>query len=607
MPVSNACAIPSPVIGSTTAGRVADVEHGSVREARRGVRGGDRPGAHRLGGDRASGRGCRAAPAARAASGQSAFRSRPVRPSARSTPKPTFAPPSGIGNTHAYPGSRSSREHDPQARVVDVVEVLAHRVPRPEVARCVGMEQPAHRRPVTVGRDEMPRFERFVARDAPSRRRRRRSPRRPPRLAGCRRRARPASSTSAASRPSRATTPAWSPSSGSGSTTSPAARRDDDALVHRHVSGGGEAGAVRARAPRGAAAPGWSGRHRTSCRGEAGPVAQHDPEAPPRGRDRGRGARRARHPRRPGPSPSRCRRYPARSRARLRGPFRRRELRPCHNLGISGRTRLPAACPPHEQESHERRRLREADPRPGRPRRARRRPHAQPRRQADPRRVRQLRRRDGVAARRRGRRRRGHARLDGAEQRGVGSAHRARDGRGEGDPRVRPRARRFRRAVDRQGARQVRRARRRGRPRAHGDRVVRRLHGHGARAGRRAARLAVADVREARRDRRRQGQDPAPDRSRLRHRRGVAAGDRERDRRCGRAPLPVVQGDHGGEEQAGRPGDRGRSRPRRDRRSVGRARARRSRTSSRRPPVRPARSSKTTEPAPRRSSRSSSS
>ena len=75
-------------------------------------------------------------------------------------------------------------------------------------------------------------------------------------------------------------------------------------------------------------------------------------------------------------------------------------------------------------------------------------------------------------------------------------------------------------------------------------------------AGRRAARLAVAHVRQARRGRRRQGHHPAPDRGRLRRGRGVAARGRERDRRCGRAAVPVVQGDHGGEEQAGRPGDR---------------------------------------------------
>ena len=50
---------------------------------------------------------------------------------------------------------------------------------------------------------------------------------------------------------------------------------------------------------------------------------------------------------------------------------------------------------------HERGRVREADPGPGRAREARGRQHPRPQRQADPRRVRQLRRRDGAAARRR--------------------------------------------------------------------------------------------------------------------------------------------------------------------------------------------------------------
>ena len=50
----------------------------------------------------------------------------------------------------------------------------------------------------------------------------------------------------------------------------------------------------------------------------------------------------------------------------------------------------------------------------------------------------------------------------------------------------------------RQGAGQVRRACRRRRPRAHRDRVDRRLHRHDPGAGRRAARLAVAHVHEAR-------------------------------------------------------------------------------------------------------------
>ena len=213
-----------------------------------------------------------------------------------------------------------------------------------------------------------------------------------------------------------------------------------------------------------------------------------------------------------------------------------------------------------------------------------RRPHARARGQADPRRVRQLRRRDGAAARRHGRRRRGHARLDGAEQRGVGPAHRARDGRGQGDPRLRRRARRASDAlVDREGARQgVERA-------GDIDLVLTATESTDGYTGTMPAQVAellgwpsltfakhveIADGKV---------EDPAPDRSRLRRRRGVAARGRERDRRCGRAALPVVQGDHGGEEQAGRRGDGGRPRSRRRRRSAGPARARRSRTSTQAP------------------------
>ena len=149
------------------------------------------------------------------------------------------------------------------------------------------------------------------------------------------------------------------------------------------------------------------------------------------------------------------------------------------------------------------------------------------------------------------------------EQRGVGPAHRAGHGRGQGDARLRRRARRAptRCAPPRCSPR--RRARRRGRPRARPPPSRPTATPARSRPGRRAARLAVAHVRQARRDRRRQGQDPAPDRGRLRRRRGVAPRGRERDRRCGRAALPVVQGDHGGEEQAGRPGHRRRPRPRR--------------------------------------------
>src|SRR5262249_26818623 len=65
---------------------------------------------------------------------------------------------------------------------------------------------------------------------------------------------------------------------------------------------------------------------------------------------------------------------------------------------------------------------------------------------------------------------------------------------------------------------------------------------------------------EAHRGGRREGDDPASDRSRIRRRAVVAARRRECDRGSGGAALPVVQGDHGGEEQAGRPGDRERPR-----------------------------------------------
>ena len=78
--------------------------------------------------------------------------------------------------------------------------------------------------------------------------------------------------------------------------------------------------------------------------------------------------------------------------------------------------------------------------------------HPQARRQADPRRVRQLRRRDGAAARRHGRRRRGHPRLDGAERRGLRAAHRAGDGRGQGVLVSDPSAAGLRCADDGQGA-----------------------------------------------------------------------------------------------------------------------------------------------------------
>ncbi len=94
-----------------------------------------------------------------------------------------------------------------------------------------------------------------------------------------------------------------------------------------------------------------------------------------------------------------------------------------------------------------------------------------------------------------------------------------------------------------------------GRPGDHRHRVLRRLHGHRARADRRAPRSAVDHLRQVDRGRRRHREGAAPDRGRLRRRRVPHASARIGDRRCGRAPLPVLQGHHGRQVQAGRRGD----------------------------------------------------
>ena len=98
------------------------------------------------------------------------------------------------------------------------------------------------------------------------------------------------------------------------------------------------------------------------------------------------------------------------------------------------------------------------------------------------------------------------------------------------------------------------------RPGRDGHRVDRRLHRHAARAGGRADGAAVGHLRQGDRRRRQLGQGGAPDRGRLRRGRVPAAGRGHGDRRRGRAPLPLLQGDHGGQVQAGRQPDRGRPR-----------------------------------------------
>ena len=162
----------------------------------------------------------------------------------------------------------------------------------------------------------------------------------------------------------------------------------------------------------------------------------------------------------------------------------------------------------------------------------------------------------------------------------VGSAHRAGDGRGQGRARVSDpalqgsdaltTAKVLAAAIGRLGGADLVIA-------AH--RVDRRLHRHGARADRRAARPAVGHVRQARRGRRRHAEGQPPDRGGLR--RGRPARCRPSSvghRRRRRAAVPELQGDHGGQVEAGRHGHR--RRPRRRRRSAGPAPASRSSTST---------------------------
>ena len=197
--------------------------------------------------------------------------------------------------------------------------------------------------------------------------------------------------------------------------------------------------------------------------------------------------------------------------------------------------------------------------------------------QADHGRLRCLRRRDGPAARRSGRRRGGHPGLDGTRRGDLGPAHRPRHGRGQGHPRERRRPQGIRCPVDGQGPRQGHRAGP-ARPGHRRHRVDRRLHRDDAGAGGRAPRLPVGDLRQEGLGRRRPRARRAPDRGRLRRGRLPAARRRDRHRGRRRAALPVVQGDHGGQVEAGGPADGGRPRPRRRPGRRRRARARRSPT-----------------------------
>ena len=147
--------MPSPVIGSTTP---AASPTNSTRPLRRAASGRSASGSatpHRLGRLGAPARARRGATGAPSSSGQSCL-------------EVAAAPP--VGAQHAVADVRAAarqREHPrvagqqvaleqhPQPVVVDVGEVLPHRVPLAEIARRVGLERAAHGRPVPVGRDHV--------------------------------------------------------------------------------------------------------------------------------------------------------------------------------------------------------------------------------------------------------------------------------------------------------------------------------------------------------------------------------------------------------------------------------------------------------------------
>ena len=427
----------------------------------------------------------------------------------------------------------------PEPVVVDAVEVLAHRVPLAEIARRVRVERAADRRPVAVGRDHERRVEHgsvgerelrpcrrpgFTVFDRASLRGRRRR-------AGARRR-RARRRASAASRPRRARrrSAAGGARGGRSARPAPSRARTRAAVAPRSAAEtpscleqpqrvGGEPVAARLvareRAPcrrRRRVRPRARGRDRG--RGSGGPGAHHDDvdvlghrrPTVPGSRDR--------------PSGSAGRRSAATFRRRGRGDWQ--------NRGSPNRRRAPVrAQDSDEEESYERRRLRQADPRPGRAGLARRpttRSIAAASSSSTSPTATASRWRCSSSTRPAAARSRSISMAPNDEVSGLRTALAMGAAKAilVSDPALAGSDA----LVDREGARQEHRARRRHRPRARRDRVVRRLHRHGARAGRGAARLARADVLEARRDRRRQGQGAAPDRSRLRRGRGFAARDR---------------------------------------------------------------------------------
>ena len=214
-------------------------------------------------------------------------------------------------------------------------------------------------------------------------------------------------------------------------------------------------------------------------------------------------------------------------------------------------------------------------------------PHA--RGQAHPRRVRLVRRRDGAAARRHRGRRRGHPRLDGPQQRGQRPAHRPRHGCGQGHPHLSDAALQ---GSDALGTAKVLAA---AIKRAEPDLIITATESTDGYTGTMPEQIAellglpsvtfakhieIADGKVKVQRQTEAGYDEVE---------VPAARARHGDRRRGRAAVPVVQGDHGGQEQAGRRGDGRRPRCRRRRRSAGPGRASRSPTSLQPPNARRAR------------------
>ena len=169
-----------------------------------------------------------------------------------------------------------------------------------------------------------------------------------------------------------------------------------------------------------------------------------------------------------------------------------------------------------------------------------------------------------------------------------GSAHGAGDGRRARGAGVRPRAVRLRRADDGQGDRRGGAAAGRRRPRLAGTESS---DGYTGTVPEQVAELlgwpSVTFAKSVAR-RRRDVEGQPPDRGRVRRGRVPAAGGGVGDGGRRRAPLPVVQGDHGRQVEAARHGHC--RRPRRDARSAGPVPASRSSTSPRRRRVRRARS-----------------